>query len=264
MFYLCIVIEIDRIGIVMRIRTRMKQVVLFTLMLVLAFSFAVPSRAHVSDIYDIDIKGIDAIKILGGISFEIVCDGSPKLEITTEREDDYRIQINDKKLEIVRKRKGLFNRWKRWRYNDDEVYLSLIDPLESLKIGAGSDGSIDNCVVNDEQFSAVVSTGGHLTVKGGQTKHLNINLSTGARLSVAEVLSADELHLNLSTGATMRTNKKLNIKKANIELSTGAFAELCQVEEVIGDLSTGASIQVNDSAKVLVKKSTGAGINRGC
>ena len=62
----------------------------------------------------------------------------------------------------------------------------------------------------------------------------------------------------------MRTNKKLNIKKANIELSTGAFAELCQVEEVIGDLSTGASIQVNDSAKVLVEKSTGAGINRGC
>ena len=248
----------------MRIRTRMKQVVLFTLMLVLAFSFAAPSRAHVSDIYDIDIKGIDAIKILGGISFEIVCDGSPKLEITTEREDDYRIQINDKKLEIVRKRKGLFNRWKRWRYNDAEVYLSLIDPLESLKIGAGSDGSIDNCVVHDEQFSAVVSTGGHLTVKGGQTKHLNINLSTGARLSVAEVLSADELHLNLSTGATIRTNKKLNIKKANIELSTGAFAELCHVEEVIGDLSTGASIQVNDSAKVLVKKSTGAGINRGC
>jgi hypothetical protein len=57
MFYLCIVIEIDRIGIVMRIRTRMKQVVLFlTKTITEAVSEAVKGISGKSGKVKIEIK----------------------------------------------------------------------------------------------------------------------------------------------------------------------------------------------------------------
>lgn len=203
----------------------------FTLILAAGLSYGI---AAAEEERQFDVDDFDRIDVSAGVKLVAEVGERQSITVYTDKGDfsDFEISVRNGALRLSRDHNRL-----RWHTKKSSYRVVLTTPaLRSLEASSGSRAKVSN--INAERF--------------------NIDLSSGARASLAG--TCEDCSVDLSSGANLDA-KELACGSANIDVSSGGHGEITASTAIVADASSGGRMTVyGNPERVSIDKSSGGRI----
>ncbi|MBT3428046.1 MAG: hypothetical protein HOL98_07070 [Gammaproteobacteria bacterium] len=220
-----------------------------------------------AEIFTYPIEEVEVLEIVGGIELYLLCGTDASLRVTAHAEDNFTFSQIDKTLKIASRQEGFWGLFSSG-LETISVEMNAIRPPETITVSAGSEIGVSNCYSEDEaNLDLVVKAGSLFTIEGnaGSIDQLDINLSSGSQIEIADTFHINHLNLEASSGADLEASKSVLINTAYVSISSGASAELCGALAISGKASSGGEVDVSETTKLTdIRTNSGGSIEPNC
>ncbi|NTX63301.1 DUF2807 domain-containing protein [Myxococcus sp. CA051A] len=184
-----------------------------------------------------DVPDFESLAVGHGIKAQVkVGPKSVRVEGPSELLSRLRLVVKDGQLTTQVERDGLFS-----QFQGGKVRLYVSNPhLDGVDVSGGGNVEAEVSPSGDE-FSAEASGGAALTVRGVDTKKVEVEASGGAAVNLAG--RAQELDIEASGGAVIKAMDLKGVKSLEVEASGGVHVEADPSESLSVNATGGTTVQ---------------------